>query len=281
MYGLFNEQTYPDLMYGQLTPAFIGTPAGEYGWLFHRWHPVLSETVTGDTVYVALWIFDPAVPRYTLTYHGNGNTGGSPPEPVTVYENQKVTLASYSDLTRENYVPNGWLTALDVSGDFLIYVPKEQLTVTKNVDLNVLWKEPPMPTPFYYGCLNEVEFLSRMHPADFQTETFNPQDQAGHRSLLETALIITARWINGVLEEHGLPCPLVPEPKKIHDLCDLYAAGLFLSRDTSEGNVKPHEYMVRAEGRFKEFLKAKFGIDVEDKNGPQMPSVFYYSRPRW
>lgn len=55
---------------------------------------------------------------YTVTYNGNGNTGGSAPTDATVYaSNATVTVASNSGgLTRTGYTFSGWNTASDGSG---------------------------------------------------------------------------------------------------------------------------------------------------------------------
>ena len=55
---------------------------------------------------------------YTVTYNGNGNTGGSVPTDATVYgSNATVTVASNSgSLTRTGYAFSGWNTAADGSG---------------------------------------------------------------------------------------------------------------------------------------------------------------------
>ncbi|MFZ2327699.1 MAG: InlB B-repeat-containing protein, partial [Rhodoferax sp.] len=55
---------------------------------------------------------------YTVTYSGNGNTGGSAPTDATVYaSNATVTVASNSGgLTRTGYTFSGWNTASDGSG---------------------------------------------------------------------------------------------------------------------------------------------------------------------
>jgi len=55
---------------------------------------------------------------YTVTYNGNGNTGGSAPTDATVYaSNATITVASNSGgLTRAGYTFSGWNTASDGSG---------------------------------------------------------------------------------------------------------------------------------------------------------------------
>ena len=49
----FKAQGY-EVMYGEKTPAFEGTPKRE-GFRFHGWKPQVAETVSGDVVYTATW----------------------------------------------------------------------------------------------------------------------------------------------------------------------------------------------------------------------------------
>ena len=49
----FKAQGY-EVMYGEKTPAFEGTPKRE-GFRFHGWKPEVAETVSGDVVYTATW----------------------------------------------------------------------------------------------------------------------------------------------------------------------------------------------------------------------------------
>ena len=51
---LFSDQVYPGLKSGDPTPGFVGVP--EYrGYRFVGWEPRVSQTVTGDAVYKAVW----------------------------------------------------------------------------------------------------------------------------------------------------------------------------------------------------------------------------------
>lgn len=50
---VFKAQGY-EVMYGEKTPAFEGTPKRE-GFRFHGWKPQVAETVSGDVVYTATW----------------------------------------------------------------------------------------------------------------------------------------------------------------------------------------------------------------------------------
>ena len=59
--GLDYVEAFPDQVYtvpvGSATPAFSGTPTMP-GYVFTGWSPAVTETVTGETVYVAQWSLD-------------------------------------------------------------------------------------------------------------------------------------------------------------------------------------------------------------------------------
>ena len=86
----------------------------------------------------AIW-----TPTYTVTYDGNGNTGGT----VPVDSNSYVTgatvtvLGNTGKLTKSGYIFAGWNTALDNSG--ANYLPGNTLTMASaNVTLYARWAEP-------------------------------------------------------------------------------------------------------------------------------------------
>ena len=56
---VFADQVYSDLLSGTATPAFDGTPTRE-GYVFKGWTPAVSETVTADATYTAVWEKSPS-----------------------------------------------------------------------------------------------------------------------------------------------------------------------------------------------------------------------------
>ena len=59
----------------------------------------------------------PGGPSYTITYDGNGNTGGNPPVDGNSYkEGDEVTLLSTATMTKTGYSHAGWNTKADGSG---------------------------------------------------------------------------------------------------------------------------------------------------------------------
>lgn len=68
-------------------------------------------------VFLLIGCFLVANPPYTVSYDGNGNTGGSVPIDDGLYqENQLVTVLSKGDLVNTGFVFAGWNTQADGSG---------------------------------------------------------------------------------------------------------------------------------------------------------------------
>ncbi len=75
----------------------------------------LSLLILGVLLITGCWLI--STPTYTVTYDGNGHTGGSVPTDSTVYkENDTVTVLDKGDLVKTGYTFAGWNTAADGSG---------------------------------------------------------------------------------------------------------------------------------------------------------------------
>ena len=75
----------------------------------------------------------------TITYHGNGNTGGSAPS-AGVYENgATATVATKGSLEKTGYSFTGWNTESDGSGD--PYAVGATFPISSNMDLYAQWSE--------------------------------------------------------------------------------------------------------------------------------------------
>lgn len=110
--GTFAEQVYPDLLAGDTTPTFVGTPIGNAGWTFNGWLPVVAATVTQDAVYVAQWI---PIPTYSVFYNANGGTG-TMIDPDSPYAAGVAVTVLANSFTRVGYTFNGWNTAANGAG---------------------------------------------------------------------------------------------------------------------------------------------------------------------
>ncbi len=85
---------------------------------------------------------------YTVTYHGNGNTGGTAPVDAFAYSlGGVVTVLEPGDLVKTGHTFAGWST--DPNATTAQYQPGDTFTITGDTDLYAVWKPggPPTPTP--------------------------------------------------------------------------------------------------------------------------------------
>lgn len=78
--------------------------------------------------------------KYTVTYNGNGNTGGSVPVDATNYENGEIVTVpgNTGTLARTGYVFSGWNTNADGSGT--TYLAGQTFAMgSENVSLYARW----------------------------------------------------------------------------------------------------------------------------------------------
>jgi len=111
-----------------------------------------AQTFTMGAANVTLYAKWTANPTYTITYNGNGNTGGSVPIDTTNYEpGQTVTvLANTGNLVNTNYTFAGWNTQANGSGT--TYTQTQTFTMgTANVTLYAKWTANPTYTVTYNG----------------------------------------------------------------------------------------------------------------------------------
>lgn len=95
--------------------------------------PGQTFTITSDTILTAVWILNVV---YTITYDGNGNSGGTVPTPTV--GSGLVTLASNSGvLVKSGSSFAGWNTASDGSGT--PYAVASPYTLNANITLYAVW----------------------------------------------------------------------------------------------------------------------------------------------
>lgn len=97
-----------------------------------------SITLTADTTLFAVWT---AVPTYTLSYSGNGQTTGSVPMAVTTSDGSVVLSANLNVLTKANYIFNGWNTAANGTGTH--YAVGSTFTLSANTTIYAEWLAEP------------------------------------------------------------------------------------------------------------------------------------------
>ncbi len=105
-----------------------------------------AQTFAMGSANVTLYAKWTANPTYTVTYNGNGNTGGSVPTDATNYEQgQTVTvLGNTGSLVKSGYTFAGWNTQADGNGT--TYAQAQTFAmVSANVILYTKWTTPPVP----------------------------------------------------------------------------------------------------------------------------------------
>ncbi|OBS61690.1 hypothetical protein AX758_03355 [Enterococcus mundtii] len=106
---IFADQVFNNLVAGSATPQFSGQPT-RVGYIFKGWDKAITDTVTGDVTYTAIW--EPVIPQ-TVTYqvvYTDGVTN------QTIFENQVFSELSKGIATpvfsgtpsREGYKFIGW-----------------------------------------------------------------------------------------------------------------------------------------------------------------------------
>ncbi len=85
----------------------------------------------------AVWSED-----HTLTYHGNGNTGGAAPASVTQEEGSSLTVSGPGSLVRNGYIFLGWAT--HAQGP-VAYGVNASLQLLHDMTLYAVWSEVPLP----------------------------------------------------------------------------------------------------------------------------------------
>jgi uncharacterized repeat protein (TIGR02543 family) len=100
-------------------------------------YPVGSTiTMNANKTLYAQWVS--ATPEYTVTYIGNGATGGAVPAVPTNYPGGvQVTILGQASLTRPGYSFLGWNTAADGTGS--VYQPTSSVVINSNITLYAQW----------------------------------------------------------------------------------------------------------------------------------------------
>ena len=135
--GVEGQQIFRDQFFfaaeGAETPKFVGTPVRE-GYTFVGWSPVVSGTVSGDTVYEAVW----SANTYEITFDVSGGELDNRTMSVTFDQ----PIGEMPVPTRAGYTFQGWIdrmgnvytaeTIYNVAGDqFMIAVwTPNQYTIT-------------------------------------------------------------------------------------------------------------------------------------------------------
>jgi type IV pilus modification protein PilV len=116
------------------------------GYTFAGWNTLADGTgqdyaggntfvISGDKTLYAKWN---SVAAVTVTYSGNGNTGGTAPTDGTSYASgSTVTVQGAGSLTKTNAIFNGWNTAMNGSGTSR--AAGSTFTISQNTTLYAQW----------------------------------------------------------------------------------------------------------------------------------------------
>ncbi len=105
--------------------------------------------IDGNVQLDAVWTTNPT---YTVTYYGNGNTGGNPPTDSTSYETGALVavMSNSGNLVKTGNYFTGWNTAANGSG--ISYAASSTFNMgSANVDLYAQWTTNPTYTVTYNG----------------------------------------------------------------------------------------------------------------------------------
>ena len=82
---------------------------------------------------------------YTVTYYGNGNTGGTAPAAASFNANSTVTVAGPGTLAKTDHMFQGWATSASATTPNYVYngstFNPSGFTITGNTDLYAVWKD--------------------------------------------------------------------------------------------------------------------------------------------
>ena len=137
---------------------------------------------SSDILLYAIW-----EERYTVTYSGNGNTGGSVPVDPTIYEpGQEATILSLGSLVKRNHLFFSWNTMANGLGTR--YVAGDVLTVNSNVILYAVWQ-------YKQNLGDALNFLYKRGNGSFKDSFYKDSqrvDSKGRVSLFER--VFTRFW---------------------------------------------------------------------------------------
>ncbi|SHH61937.1 Listeria/Bacterioides repeat-containing protein [Anaerosphaera aminiphila DSM 21120] len=100
-----------------------------------------TTPITKDITLLAVWEANPIVPiNYTVSYDGNGHTGGTVPVDSNSYNlDDEVTVLPKGGLSKAGYTFKGWNTKIDGSGIF--YSAGDTFKMTENTILYAQWEK--------------------------------------------------------------------------------------------------------------------------------------------
>lgn len=185
---------------------------------------------TTPTTLIAHW-----KQTYSVTYHGNGSTGGSVPTDETEYAlGDEVTVAGANTLVKTNYTFSGW--KLDPDGEEADYQEDETFSITDNTDLYAHWTKTPYTITISGGTESSVVITYDQEGSATVNTPINKHftgwslgtgvTKAARSSLTDKTIYFTATQSSTVTANFV----------DIH----VYIEGRFSCRSTSGGEINKH-----------------------------------------
>jgi uncharacterized repeat protein (TIGR02543 family) len=164
----------PSSPYNAGTTVTVLSPGGitRTGYTFTGWNtlpdgtgtsfnPSDTFTIFGNITFYAQWTIN----QYSVSYDGNGNTGGTAPSAQNANFGSSITLAGAGTLVRTGHTFNGWNTAADGSGT--AYAAGASFTIpASNTILYARWA-PIQYSVFYNGNGNTGGTAPATQTADY------------------------------------------------------------------------------------------------------------------
>ena len=132
--------SYGDMKYNSSSPRFTTYASGQTDIQLYR--------LEGGTI------------TYSVTYDGNGNTGGAVPTDGTAYESGDVVtvLGNTGNLVKAGYIWAGWNTL--ASGEGTTYLANETFNISANTTLYAKWEAKSITNLTYTGAPTKTEYYS-------------------------------------------------------------------------------------------------------------------------
>jgi hypothetical protein len=114
-----------------------------------HYDPGDTFTIAGNVSLYSQWTPAPPPPTFSVTYDGNGATGGTVPVDATAYPlgSAATVRANVGSLVMSGYAFGGWNTLANGTGASFAGTGSETFPVLANVTFYAQWTQTPAPSP--------------------------------------------------------------------------------------------------------------------------------------
>ncbi len=119
-----------------------------------------EATITFESADINLFAVWEANAKYSVTYNGNGNTGGSAPVDALspYFAGSMAEVLGRGDLEKTNYIFIGWNT--DANANTAEYEQGDTIEISDDITLYAIWEELPQYTVTYKDSLDSDASVS-------------------------------------------------------------------------------------------------------------------------